>query len=123
VQVIDVKYMHEPIDPFDDDFGEGRKYPFGKEGVLAVLQEMSGGNAGGYVRGYEGEEGEAGARGSLHVVCVCVSVCLCVCVSVCLCLCVCKCVFVYSLSLSLSTPLPLSLSLSLSAYVRAYIEI
>lgn len=32
VQFVNVKFLHKPIDPFDDDFGEGRKYSFGKKG-------------------------------------------------------------------------------------------
>jgi hypothetical protein len=35
VQYINVKFLHTPIDPFDDDFGEGRKYTL-KKGVLTA---------------------------------------------------------------------------------------
>lgn len=35
VQYINVKFLHTPIDPFDDDFGEGRKYAL-KKGVPAA---------------------------------------------------------------------------------------
>lgn len=37
VQYINVKFLHTPIDPFDDDFGEGRRYDL-KKGSSSALE-------------------------------------------------------------------------------------
>ena len=65
VQYINVKFLHEPIDPFDDDFGEGRNHPLNKGVGISSFYHS---NARAHTR--TRTDGRTDAR-SMHHTCTC----------------------------------------------------